>query len=81
MVMRGGKKKRSETVVSRKDLIHGFYPRIFQDRGTKRARSQRQVSCDPEIRNGCKKKKKKTGRIQRGTIERGRITSPFFFCE
>lgn len=31
-----------------------FLP-IFQDRGTKRARSQRQVPGDPEIRNGCKR--------------------------
>lgn len=46
------REKKTDLVVSRGK---GSFLPIVQDRGTKRARSQRQVSGDPEIRNGCKR--------------------------
>lgn len=51
MKMRGKEKKARDE----KGIWSPRFLPIFQDRGTKRARSQRQVSGDPEIRNGCKR--------------------------
>lgn len=67
MVMREKKTSRFETTASRKRIWPTFSPEILGS-GTKRARSQRQVSGDIEIRNGCKRIYTTGARIERGRM-------------